>query len=298
MACFHPITIPVKTTFTGFPIWSERTLPCGTCLGCRATQAREWAIRNNHERQLWQYSWYLTLTYREEDLPQHGSLYPTDLSEFFKALRRKYPPEALRYFGCGEYGEETQRPHYHALLFGPELLDRDLWTMRSTGPVWRSETLEDAWNFGHVEFSNVTEHSISYVSGYIRKKISKTKEPDAYTRVNPHTGELVEIEPEFTRCSLRPAIANRWIEKWWKEVYPRDYVLFGGKKFKPPRYYDKWMAQDHPDAEHDCKEHQLVLGEVKMRRDAASVFLDEAKLASKEKIHKARQKLYQKAGTL
>ena len=45
------------------------------------------------------------------------------------------------------------------------------------------------------------------------------------------------------RMSLKPGIGAQWLEKNWKEIYQvhDKVILQGGKKVKPPRYYDKIM---------------------------------------------------------
>ena len=231
-----------------------------------------------------QSAWFVTLTYNHEEIPTNGSLRPQDLQRFFKALRRDRPPKSLSYFGCGEYGETSQRPHYHAVLFGLDLLDKHLWRDHPSRPAWRSRTLESYWKLGHSEFSTVTPQSASYVSGYVTKKVSKRDDPNAYVRVDDQTGELFDIEPEFTRMSLRPAIGKRWIEKYWREVYPLDRIIFNGREYKPPRYYDKWMELHHPD----------VLIDVKLKRDREATYLPPEKLLAKETIHTARNQLFRK----
>lgn len=273
MACYQPIQLP----------WLPTRVPCGTCIGCRSDQARDWAHRIQHEAQMHDHAWFLTLTYDNERIPHNGSLYPADLQQFFKALRRDRPPKTLSYFACGEYGGHTQRPHYHAVLFGLDFLDKYLWRPHPTRPVWRSEILESYWTLGNSEFSTLTPGSAAYVAGYVKKKQTAKQNPDAYTRVDDSTGELVDIEPEFTRMSLRPAIGKRWIEKYWKEVYPLDRVVVNGKEYKPPRYYDKWMANHHP--------HILI--DVKIKRDAEATYIPETKLQAKETIHHARSELYE-----
>ncbi len=264
----------------------DRTLPCGNCLGCRAKQARDWAFRITHETQIHESSWFVTLTYDNERIPKNGSLDPQDLRTFIKTVRREHPPRSISYYACGEYGENTERPHYHTVLYGLNLLDKRTLRSSNSHPVWRSKTLESYWPHGHSEFSTVTCGSASYVAGYVRKKISKRTYPEAYTRVDTDTGELIELQQEFSRMSLKPAIGRRWIEKYWTDVYPRDYVVINGKEFKPPRYYDKWMDQNHPE----------LMFEVKIKRDEEATYIPNAKLKAKEKIHTARTKIYEKRG--
>ncbi len=291
MPCYQPVNLPVKCKSLkagARSIWSERTLPCGKCLGCRGKQARDWSIRLMNETQMHEHAWFMTLTYSNERLPENGSLNPPHLQGFFKALRRERPGKKISYYACGEYGDQTERPHYHAVLYGPDLLDRVPLRSPAGFHVWRASTLEKYWPYGHSEFSTVTPASASYVAGYVRKKLSKKTHPNAYTRVDEDTGELIELEQEFSRMSLKPAIGRRWIEKYWRDVYPRDYVLLGGKEFKPPRYYDKWMEENHP---------KVMFG-VRCKREDEAMHIPEEKLKSKEKIHQARNNLFQKRKTL
>jgi hypothetical protein len=239
-----------------------------------------------HESQLHQAAWFLTLTYSDERIPEHGSLNPSDLRNFFKAVRRDYPPGSVRYYACGEYGERTQRPHYHAVLFGADFLDKCAVPRASRDPVWRSPTLERYWPHGLSEFGNVSRASAAYVAGYVRKKVLKRQDPEAYTRVVPDTGELVELEPEFSRMSLRPAIGRRWIERYWQDVYPRDFVVQEGKEYKPPRYYDKWMDEHHPE----------VMMQVREKRITEALELSRYTLDAKEAIHEARVGLFSHRG--
>lgn len=239
-----------------------------------------------HETQMHSHAWFVTLTYSNEEIPEHGSLHPPHLSAFFKALRRDRPKGTVSYYACGEYGETTQRPHYHAVLYGVDFLDRTQLRSDRSGPVWRSKALESYWPHGLSEFSTVTPGSAAYVAGYVRKKVAQKVDPNHYTRVDPDSGELHELEKEFSRMSLKPAIGKRWIEKYWSEVYPADQVVVDGKTFRPPRYYDKWMDQHHPQ----------IMFDVRLQRDAQGVSLEPEKLTAKEKIHQARVSLFQTRG--
>lgn len=291
MACYHPIEVGIlrkSITPNGSRIRDAQVVPCGHCLGCRADQARQWSIRIMHECQVQDSAWFLTLTYSEENLPENGSLNPSHLRAFFKSLRRQFPPGQVRYFACGEYGELSQRPHYHAVLFGVDFLDKCRVPRPSDSAVWRSPTLESYWTLGISEFGTVTPASAAYVAGYVRKKVARRDNPDAYVRVDADTGELVNVEPEFSRMSLRPAIGRKWLERYWKDVYPRDYVVMDGKEFKPPRYYDKWMDENHPE----------IMMKVREKRINEAEELSEYTLGAAERIHKARVGLFQQRGKI
>ncbi len=235
-----------------------------------------------------EHAWFLTLTYTDQELPDNGSLDPQHIRAFFKAMRRDAPAQTISYYACGEYGDRTQRPHYHAVLFGVDFLDRSIIRHSGGAPVWRSETLDSYWSHGLSEFGTVSAASAAYVAGYVRKKVNKRVYPDAYVRVDDETGELVDIEPEFARMSLKPAIGRRWIEKNWRDVYPRDSVVIDGFEGKPPRYYDKWLEA------HDPEMAMVVRGQRIDAQEELSPYTRKAK----EKIHEAQVSLFQGRGAV
>ncbi len=278
MACYDTIQLP----------WLPQRVPCGKCIGCRSDQTRDWSIRIMHEASLHKHAWFVTLTYNDKEMPPNDSLAPTHLRKFIKTLRRdeakQKKPRRISYYACGEYGEDTKRPHYHAVLFGPHFLDRIPHYLRPNAQVWRSPYLESRWKYGNSEFSAVNHASASYTAGYVRKKLTAKQDPYRNLRVYENTGEIVEVEPEFSRMSLRPAIGKRWVEKYWEETYTHDRVVVEGKEYKPPRYYDKWMSDHHPD----------VLIDVKLKRDQEAEYQPPEKVKAKETNHKARSALFEK----
>ncbi len=279
MPCFHPreVAIKRKSLYTKRHFTDMQVVPCGSCIGCRAEQARQWAVRMMHEARMHQANFFVTLTYDERRLPDNGALCPKDFQRFVKDLRKAEPDRRFSYFGCGEYGERTQRPHYHALLFGFDFLDKSRSADNQRPNVWRSETLENIWGRGRTEMGSVTMASASYVAGYVRKKVKAER----YERCNTSTGEL--LQPEFARMSLRPAIGKRWIARHWKDVYPRDFVVIDGVEAKPPRYYDKWMDKYFPG----------VMEDVRQKRIDEGIELTKYQLAAGEKIKQATINLFE-----
>lgn len=294
MACYGPSMVPIRRK--GSRVSYLQEVPCGHCLGCRAEQARQWSVRIMHEQQMHDFSWFVTLTYSDENIPDYGSLDPQDFRGFIRALRREHKVGSISYFGCGEYGELTQRPHYHAVLFGPEFLDRYVIPSDSAFKVWRSASLERFWPHGLSELGTVTRSSASYVAGYVRKKVARKVNGDHYTRVDPDTGELVELEKEFSRMSLRPAIGKRWLRRYWQDVYPRDFVVVDGGEYKPPRYYDKLMdedcGKDEPCFAGSCEIHKRMMMEVREKRYEEMEDLDEYTLNAKRVKHERRIEMY------
>lgn len=115
-----------------------------------------------------------TLTYAPEHCPLE--LRPTDLQKFLKRARRRYEPARLRFFGVGEYGDQTWRPHYHVALFGASVMDHEL--------------LHEAWGLGHIKLDELNLTTANYMAGYICKKMTAKDHP-----------ELLGRHPEFARMS-------------------------------------------------------------------------------------------------
>lgn len=231
-------------------------VPCGRCIGCRLENSRQWAVRCVHESKLSPYNCFLTLTYNDEHLPANGTLVKSDVQNFIKRLRKKYPLKKISYLYCGEYGEDLSRPHYHICLFGMDFYhDRKYYKSNSLGnKLYNSETLDKLWSkslkegdrptkIGHAVIGELTFQSAAYVARYVTKKvIGEDKSAHYGEKVDIITGEISYIrEPEFAEASRRPALGRRWFEKNYKEVYPNDFVVINKVPQKPPKYYDNLL---------------------------------------------------------
>lgn len=224
-------------------------LPCGSCIGCGLERSRQWAVRCMHEASLHAVSSFVTLTYDAEHLCADGSLNYSDFQAFMRRVRKSYG--RVRFFVAGEYGSVNWRPHWHACLFGFRPSDLSLVKSSASGKtLYRSAFLEGVWPLGYSSVGDVTFDSAAYVARYCLKKISGVDPRDRYRRVDPDTGEVFRLRPEFCRMSLRPGIGGPWFDKYHGEVFPFDRVIVKGRECKPPRYYmtlqkrlDKQLAE-------------------------------------------------------
>lgn len=221
-------------------------------------------MRCVHEAALYAENCFLTLTYDDAHVPAFGSLDRSAFPKFMKRLRKRFPGERIRYFHCGEYGERTQRPHYHALLFGFDFADKYPWSYRSGRPCWRSPTLEVLWPFGQSELGSVTFESAAYVARYVVKKVSGALAYERYSRVDVGTGEIIQISPEYTTMSRRPGIGREWYERFKSEVYPADEVVVSGRVMKPPRYYDVLFEAEDPEGFEALSRKRVVESEARL----------------------------------
>lgn len=227
-------------------------VPCGQCIGCRLERSRQWAIRCMHEASLYSDNSFITLTYSDEHLPTDMGLRLSDFQKFMKRLRFKYGSN-IRFYHCGEYGDTTGRPHYHACLFNHDFPDKKFWTIRNGNRVYRSAELEKLWPFGLSEIGDVTFQSAAYVARYIMKKVNGDNADEHYTWFDRVTGEIVRRPSEYTTMSRRPGIGSGWFEKYKTDVYPHDRVIVKGQKMRPPRYYDRMYEIIAPDKLRDLK---------------------------------------------
>lgn len=231
-------------------------VPCGQCMGCRIARAREWAIRCMHEASEHQHNQFLTLTYADEHLPQWGSLDKSAFPLFMKRLRKEIGYR-VSYFYVGEYGENTKRPHYHALLFGLAVPDAVAWTEHDKGKLYTSQALTRLWGQGHVVIGPVTYETAAYCARYNMKKVTGQAAKDHYTRVDPETGEVYELVPEFIGMSRRPAIGRTWFEKFHTDLYPSDEAIHKGKSYSVPKYYDRLLDRVAPLQLQEIKEERV-----------------------------------------
>ena len=203
MPCFSPLKgfravgggiVFARSSSMGLPM----SVPCGRCIGCRLEHSRQWAVRCMHEASLYEDNCFITLTYANEYLPPGGSLRKRDFQLFMKRLRKRFSDGVIRFYHCGEYGENTFRPHYHALLFNFDFVDKTLWSLRGEHKVYRSAVLEDLWPSGQSEIGSVSFESAAYVARYITKKVTGARAEGHYRAVDELTGEIFDRLPEYS----------------------------------------------------------------------------------------------------
>lgn len=250
MRCYSPIrafrTVSGAIAFHEQPGDRESLeLPCGRCIGCRLGRAQSWAIRCSHEAQLYPVNTFVTLTYDDAHLPAHESLHYPDYQSFMRRLRKRYAGVAsvdgerpIRFFCAGEYGGQTARPHYHALLFNFVFEDAQKWGKGTS----RSASLEELWPLGSAVIAPVTPASVAYVARYALKKAYGASGESEYA--DRSTGEVGARTPEFVRMSLRPGIGARWYEQFKSDLYPGDVAVFDGRRAPVPTYYRRKLAAE------------------------------------------------------
>lgn len=200
MLCDHPVLV------TGVGL-----VGCGQCTSCRVNKRRVWSHRIMLEAGMYEDNAFVSLSYDDEHLPRvsesdpRGNLSPEDLRNFLKRLRARFFDETgrrFRFYAAGEYGDETQRPHYHLAMFSFPLCERGR-TLRRPGsdrPLWAEccdwcRMVGEVWARGDIDIGDLNESSAQYVAGYVMKKMTDKEDI-----------RLEGRHPEFPRMSNRPGI--------------------------------------------------------------------------------------------
>ena len=205
---------------------------------------------------------------------------------------------------CGEYGDDSWRPHYHAIIFGYDFTTgiryNGKWCQRRQqiqqsevgNPYFISPFLTKLWPDGYHIIANCTWYSAAYVARYCTKKITGDKADEHYNRLiidwNEFTGEIydfyeTQLEPEYADMSRRPGIGKGWYEKFKSDCYPSNFLIQDGHKTPIPKYYDKLLEL----------EDEIEFIAVKMARELALIHMkEELKPERLEQRHKVKMAQY------
>lgn len=251
-------------------------IPCGKCIGCRLDYSKQWALRCLSETKTSGQSWFITLTYDDEHLytpsemvdragnvyPRleswRGCLKPKDMTDFLKRLRSywkyHYNQENIRFFYCGEYGGEGQRPHYHMIIFNlpiPKEELKPLFISDNYDQIYECKLIQDIWQNGIISIGEVTFSSCAYVARYITKKQFGSQAEIEYCK----NGQI----PEFVRMSRKPGLGKAYFDQAAPDIYQTDEMFATTCKgtaitSKPPHYFDKCLEKIEPDIADMIKE--------------------------------------------
>lgn len=159
-------------------------------------------------------SCFLTLTYDEKHVPRYRrmrTLYKRHPQLFLKRLRKA--GHYCKYVLVGEYGSQTQRPHYHAIF----------WTTAS------QEDIQKAWYYGSVHIRSVGRASILYTLKYI----VQPKQGDGITKAKTFALFSKGIGADYMRSHYA----------WHTEgpQAPLFHTYVDGRKVPLPKYYKDKM---------------------------------------------------------
>lgn len=180
---------------------------CGQCMPCRVSKRRVWTHRLMLEAKLHADNAFVTLTYNDDTMPRNdefrGILVPKHMQDFLKRLRKAYSGATdgrkLRFYGVGEYGDNSWRPHFHLALFNfPNCrYGHSRYSSVVSNCCFVCDMVRDSWGYGNILVAELNVNSSQYVCGYVTKKMTDKEDP-----------RLKGLPPEFARMSLRPGIGG------------------------------------------------------------------------------------------
>lgn len=207
--CYATVTVRQKDNIVH--------VPCGKCGDCLSRKRNEWTFRLMQEWKISKSCICLTLTYADENLPESGSVIKKDIQDFNKRLRKqqqKHTTQKVRYYVAAEYGEKTNRPHYHGIYYNvhPKLFT----------------SIDGIWGKGNINIDvNVGESAMAYTTKYIINK------EDAPTN----------LERPFALMSTKPAIGINYLSNAITNYHKKQDITHvtkpSGHKQVMPRIYRK-----------------------------------------------------------
>lgn len=247
--CPHSRTISTTIPFIGTV---QMVVPCGKCDYCLHKKQNAWIFRARNQFRYSNHSFFITLTYAPEFLPQPEpennftyGVQKRDVQLFLKRFRKNNPKLCFSYFCRAEYGPDTGRPHYHLNLF---------FQNRYIDPNRLLQSLKDCWHQGFVTMSKLTVNRIAYSTKYMQKISYHMENEEAknitygipvhflnkeFILVSKHFGEAY-INDNFNQIRDRLTASYHNMTKYGKY---KEYVV------PYPKYYtnkvfddcDKWL---------------------------------------------------------
>lgn len=266
-------------------------VPCGKCMACRILKTSEWTSRIMHEL-IGKDGSFITLTYNEESRPANGTVVKRHLQLFIKRLRKYLGKQKIKYYGVGEYGEKSERPHYHVIVIGwkPDLAR----CYKPDRKYLASKEIEQIWTYGNNTVGSADREAIQYVVGYIRKKL---------------TGDLGTVQYEQTGRIPPFALQSQGLGKDFALAH-KEYVLSergitrNGVNVCVPRYYRKKLIDKGSPEELEYKqrcadiryERMIKYGDVPRQCESEAYY--QARISDQERRSKqleAQSKLFNNA---
>lgn len=207
--CYNPIEIYDKNGY-------RQKASCRKCIECLQVRANEWGLRAHFELKDHEENCFITLTYENNPI----YLVKLELQRFIKRLRKKISPKKIKYFSCGEYGDQKLRPHFHIIIFGYDFKDKVFVKMsKSDKAIYYSAELEKIWGYGMCTVQEANIQTVRYSAKYSTKHKKNLPE------------ELKDF-PEFNTMSQGLGMKN--ILNNMKTYIKTDEIYIDGFGYKIP----------------------------------------------------------------
>lgn len=220
---------------------------------------------------------FVGLSYSEfwlpgRDISPGGNLVRKHLVDFVKRLRWRLD-EKIRVFYCGEYGDQTQRAHFHLIIFNYPACR---WGQTRHKRVFCCEScqlLQDLWPMGEIHSEGTSAAAFEYVAGYVTKKLTR-KDDERLMGRNPEFGGM----SKGIGKGMIPRLAKQWLEtaKGPQDDVP-DHLLDGTRRVAIGRYltakFRTEVGRDPalPQIKHEKYSQELLRVRALAKSDAVAV---------------------------
>jgi len=312
MKCSNPKKIVVKKNGTEYTLF----VPCGKCYACQNVSRAEWALRCSYELKTAKSVSFITLTYDNKNLPhtccdrtfkhlcnieelkrvtarrwdfarlnkKHAQDFVKDMQ---KLLKKRFDDKSLlfRVFLSAEYGDVTNRPHYHAIIFSPvELHEVDF-----------ENLVKSCWSYGQINvqcditpgavINYVAKHQVKTCAGCRSQQI----EAPIFKIVSRYGGGLgynmkndIELRNRYFDDDQDNFISVIQGNVEYKLAYPR-YLL---KHLRNYRNLEEWEVSDLSNVSRKNMEKQV--SEILFFKNDLAVYDSEGNFDFDETVKKVR----------
>lgn len=229
--CITVIVMLCKYPQTFKRVSEDAAFGCGVCTNCRINKQRVWQHRMLLQAECHDYSSFLTLTYDDDNLPREffdadtGVVYADNsvnpdhhrlfINNYRTQAARKLGVTNIKFFCAAEYGDMSERPHFHYCIFGmppcPYVGARSSQRFKQCYCDICRFT-HDVWQKGNILSGTFTEHSAAYSAKYVTKRLTNASDfrQDGYNGLT-NFQKLAGRHPEFARQSRKPGLGRDMI---------------------------------------------------------------------------------------
>lgn len=213
-------------------------VPCGRCPKCLERRVDHWVFRIEYEQRRAHSACFLTFTYADGmcDVTPNGflTLNKSHFQLFMKRVRRALPnyPYKIKYYIAGEYGSDTERPHYHVIILN---LPLDWLNAKNLDRFWYDD---DGVVRGHIDYGfDFSSKAIGYTIGYCCKRrivgrYSRDDRLPEYSCMSKGFGLNYLDDPSNHRFHQTDFLNHAFV------------TMASGKKCSLPRYYRDRIYSD------------------------------------------------------
>lgn len=224
--------------------------PCGKCIVCKEKKRRQWALRMLSENTFHKSAYFVTLTYSDENLEFSDAGFPTLSKVHYKNFLRRFKYNlgfAPRFFGCGEYGSESFRPHYHFIFYFDSAISRNQ----------LYDIVASVWDKGFVTVKKANYGRFYYISKYVVKdsetpitclppfQTQSQRPPLGWQFVEDNISKFRDLSrnyiesPSFVKTSLPRSFEDK-IKSYLGEPLKRKYILQKNASYRLRNYVESY----------------------------------------------------------